>query len=427
VATRFKGFPLALAAMAAGGLLLRLLYALVVRADDPVTGDGREFHLLARVLADEGRYLQPFQFLVAHTTIPTAEKPLLYPLVLALPAKLGLGSYGTHHLVDALLGAATIVLVGLLGRRVAGARAGLAAAALAAVFPMMIVLSGSARSESLYALLVAGALLAAYRLVERPRTGPALVLGVLVGLATLTRSEALALLVLLVLPAVWLLPAGARLKAMAVATLACLLVVAPWVARNWITFDRPALSTNEGGLLLGANCDAAYYSSAIGTWPCYSAPPRSWGTNEAVISARNRRRALDYVSDHLGRVPWVVAVRMMRTWELYDPPGNANIEHTASDRDLRVQQLGIATLWLLLPLGAYGALRLRARGQPLRLLAAPLVLVTVVSALSYGSSRFRAAADVPLVVLAGAGVVEARVPRSLRARRSRPPRARGSA
>jgi len=393
-----------LAAIVVAALAIRLLYALVVMADDPVTGDGREFHLLARVLAEQERYLQPFQFLFRDEIVPTAEKPVLYPLLVALPGELGLSSYTVQHVLDCLLGAATVLLVGLLGRRVGSEHVGLLAAGIATLYPMLIVLSGAARSEALYAALVALALLLAYRLLDRPSAGRALGLGAALGLATLTRSEALLLLVLLALPLVALLPRGRRLAPAGFVALGCALLVLPWVARNWIVFDRPALSTNEGGLLAGANCDAAYHGSLIGTWPCFPRVPRSWGTNEAEISARLRRRALDYAGDHAGRLPLVAAVRALRTWELYQPRAQALLEHRIADRDLRLQQAGIPALYLLAVLALYGGVVLRRRGRPLRVLVAPLVLVTLVAALTYGSSRFRAAADVPLTVLAAVGL-----------------------
>ena len=48
-----------------------------------VTGDGNEFHGLAQLLAERGRYVEP----VPGPEIPTAEKPPLWPLVLALPGE----------------------------------------------------------------------------------------------------------------------------------------------------------------------------------------------------------------------------------------------------------------------------------------------------------------------------------------------------
>ena len=77
------------------------------------------------MLADSGRYLQPFMYLYRDRVIPTTEKPPLYPTVLALPSALGLDSYAAHRVVSCLLGAAAVVLIGLLGRRVGGPRVGL--------------------------------------------------------------------------------------------------------------------------------------------------------------------------------------------------------------------------------------------------------------------------------------------------------------
>jgi hypothetical protein len=51
------------------------------------------------------------------------------------------------------------------------------------------------------------------------------------------------------------------------------------------------------------------------------------------------------------------------------------------------------------PLAVAGAVVLRRRGERLWLLAAPVLLVTLVAATSYGSTRFRVAAEIPIVVL----------------------------
>lgn len=402
-----RTFAARLASLVLAALVVRLVYALVVMGDGPVTGDGRQFHFLAIVLAEEQRFLQPFRFLFQNgTVVPTAEKPLLYPLALAVPSALGLKTYAAHKALSCLLGAAAVGVIGLLGRRVGGDRTGLVAAALAAVYPSLIVLDGSLRSESLYVLMIALVLLAAYRVVERPSAGRAVALGALIGLAALTRSEALALLALLVAPLLFLMPRARRLRAAAAVLAGCLLFVGPWLARNWITFDRPAaLSTNEGGLLAGANCDAAYFSPLIGTWPCFPDHRPEWGENEAVISGILRRQALDYMGDHASRLPAVVAIRMLRTWELYRPRSQAVLESQIADRQLRFHQAGVAMLYVLALLSAAGLVVLRGRGAPVRMLISVAVLVTLVSAATYGSSRFRAAAEVPLVVLAAVAAV----------------------
>ena len=60
-----------------------------------------------------------------------------------------------QRLLGSLFGAGTIVTLAVLGRRVGGDRVGLIAAAVAAVYPMLITADGALMSESLYGFLVA--------------------------------------------------------------------------------------------------------------------------------------------------------------------------------------------------------------------------------------------------------------------------------
>jgi 4-amino-4-deoxy-L-arabinose transferase-like glycosyltransferase len=388
-----RPFATRLAAIAGVGLAIRLVYALAVMGGRPLTGDGNEFHLLANVLARTGSYIQPFQYLGLHHTVPTTEKPPLYPALLAIPSALGLDSVDAHRVVSCLFGTAAVVLIGLLGRRVGGDRIGLIAGALAAVYPALWMLDASLRSESLYVALIALVLLLAYE--RRP-----VLLGIAIGLAALTRSEALLLLPLLL----FAMPRGKRLIVVA----ACAVAVAPWLARNWITFDQPTgISTNEGGLFAGANCNSAYYTHLIGTWACFPVNDPAWGENEAVISGHLRQRALDYAGDHASRVPAVVGVRVLRVWDAWDPVDAAHLEASIADRHIRAQQAAMLSLYVLLPFAVAGAVLLRRRGEPLRILLIPIVFVTLVAALSYGSTRFRVAAEPAIVVLASVGLAAA--------------------
>jgi 4-amino-4-deoxy-L-arabinose transferase-like glycosyltransferase len=306
------------------------------------------------------------------------------------------------------MGAAAVVVIGLLARRVAGDRVGLVAAGLAAVHPALFMLDSSLRSESLYVPLVALSLLTAYRLLDEPGGRRAALFGLSIGLAALTRSEAMFFLVLLAGPVLWLPPREGRGRLALAVVAGFLVVVGPWLARNWIVFDRPtAISTNEGGLIAGANCHSAYYTDLIGTWACFPQADPAWGRNESVIAGHLRKRGVDYAADHGGRVPAVVGVRVLRVWDLWRPRRSAVFESQIADRDLHAQQAAVAALYLLVPFAIAGAVLLRRRGQPLRVLLAPVVLVTLAAATSYGSTRFRAAAEVPIVVLAAVSLTAA--------------------
>jgi 4-amino-4-deoxy-L-arabinose transferase-like glycosyltransferase len=399
--------------IAAVGLVCRLAYALVVLHGVGVAGDGLEFHTLARQLAAGDGYVEPLFLAPGH--LPTADKPPLYPLVLAAPALLGASSVVWNRIVSCLLGTVLVVALGLLGRRVGGERAGLAAAALGAVYPVFVALDGSVRSESLYAPLVAFALLAAYRLRDRPSVRRAAVLGAVVGLAALTRSEAVLLLVLAPVAA----PAG-RGRALIAAVLACVLVLSPWLIRNWATFGEPALSTNVGALVSGSNCPAAYYSDLIGTWACFPQLHATRRLNEVQLASRLDRIGLRYARRHSARLPAVMAVRLLRTWGFWSPRRSAALEALIDDSDVHVEQAGIVVYYLVLVLALGGVLMLRRRDEPLAILLIPLALVALTSVLAYGTSRFRVAADVALVILAGVTLAR------LAERRLTPVRSRGA-
>jgi hypothetical protein len=395
---RSRRLVLAIVSIAVLGLALRIVYALAVAQDSPLLGDGIEYHGLANVVADGRGYVSPLTA-AGEPAIPTAHKPPLYPVTLAVVSWLGGTGYEAHQVASAVIGTATVVVCAFLALRLAGRRAALIAAGLGAFYPVFLVADASLRAESLFALLVALALLAAYRAWERPTTWRLIQLGAVIGLAALTRSEGLVLLVLLALPVVWRAGRPRRAAQLAVVAAACGLVLAPWLIRCWIVFDEPvAISTSYGDLLAGANCATTYHGEAIGAWD-FNCVTGETGANEAEIARRLRARGLNYASDHAGRLPVVVAVRLLRPWGFYDPGGEVRSKTVGEGSNQTANWLGLACAWALLLLAVAGAVVLRRRGQPLFILLAPFALVLFLSATAYGILRFRAPADVALIVL----------------------------
>jgi 4-amino-4-deoxy-L-arabinose transferase-like glycosyltransferase len=401
---------LALGAIALAGLALRLLYALVVAPDLPARGDTLLYHYLAIGIADGSGYIRPFSELMTGHAEPTAAYPPLYPLYLATFSAVGLDSLEAHRAVSCLLGALAVVLIGLLGRRVAGERAGLLAAGLAAVYPQLVMVDGTVITEAMYAPLVAGLLLLAYRVLDDPTPLRAAALGALVGLAVLTRSEAILLVVLLAVPACLIarrsLRAGWPLAAVAVAATA--LVIAPWAARNVAVMGEPVILTGNSGHTAAATvCDATFdpgspylgfvrHTCAL-TGPCA-------GIRDELGQARCQRDAARrYMREHLGRVPVVLAVRVLRVWELYGYQDDLGYGQLWS-RSIPVAKAGLLMYALMLALAIGGVAALRRRSTPVWPLLMPALLVSVSAALTFGFSRYRLAAEIPLTVLAGVGI-----------------------
>jgi Dolichyl-phosphate-mannose-protein mannosyltransferase len=398
------------------GLAVRLTYGLL--ADVPRgIGDDVWYHEVANELFGGRGFSDPFESETASgrtfgregEPIPTAFHPPLFPAVLAIFSELGLTSYSAHQAVGCALGAGTVAVIGLAGRQLGGERLGLMAAGISAVFLPLAVKDSMLMSESLYGLLVALVLLAALRLRASPTVGRAAVLGALIGLAALTRGEALALALLLA-PVV-AVGDGRRWRNLAVMGISLVLVIAPWSIRNTLTFDEPVLVTTvEGSVVAGANLPSTYNGHLLGAWdfeglkgtPAGRAAP----VNEAVQSRRWRREAIEYAGDHLSRLPVVALVRVARTWSLYplNPWERARFAGFVYKYIRVVEPFSNLMLYAAVLLGAIGGYALRRRRSKLWILLAPIVLVTLVSVFAFGDPRFRHAADVALPLLAAIGL-----------------------
>jgi 4-amino-4-deoxy-L-arabinose transferase-like glycosyltransferase len=396
---RPRRFAQSVAVVAAVGGVLRLVDLLTVARNTVGIGDWWFYHWQANLIADGRGFLDPFQ-LLEHRERASAGHPPLYPLVLAGMSKLGLTSTLWHRSLGVALGMVTIVLIALIARRVAGPAAGLTAAVLAAIYPIFIGADADLMSETLYGPLVAGALLSALSLRERPRAATAGLLGALIALAALTRSEALLFVPLLALPVAWAGGRDGRALRLTAVLGACVVVLAPWTIRNLSTFDRfVPLTTNDATVVAGANCGFTYHGIDLGGWSIACISKRS-ERDESVQAAKWRREGIDYAADHLGRLPVVAVVRFLRVWEFWQPRRQVAF---AEGRQRRVEQAGIAMYFLLLPLALYGFLAL-ADGWTRWILGSAFVLVSVTAVGGYGIPRLRHAAEIPLVVLAGVAI-----------------------
>jgi hypothetical protein len=396
---------------AAVGFAARVAYGLATKDAAGFGGDALWYHLVANNLADGHGYVAPFRFIgpdevrfgIGSTPAPTAFHLPLFPTILAAFSLVGLDSQTAHMIVGCALGALTIVLVGLVARRLAGDVAGLSAAAIAAIYPPLVMNDAVLLSESLTGPTVAGSLLAALHLRDRPTAWRALLLGGLIGLAALNRSEALLLVVLLGLPAV--LPSRS-VRIGALVCLAAAVTIAPWVVRNADRFERTTfLTTGDGSVFKGANCDFSYHGGGTGSWTIGCLLGEPVPDDESVLAERWRDDALDYAKDHSGRVPVVVAARVARSFSLYPSPSAQVAElKFVEDRPRALVWVALVAYVAVLALAAAGIAAIRERLSTVAILLAPVALVVITSAAGYGAWRFRQPAEISFVVLAGIAV-----------------------
>jgi 4-amino-4-deoxy-L-arabinose transferase-like glycosyltransferase len=328
-----------------------------------------------------------------------------------------------HRYTMVLLGTLLVLLVGLLGRRVGGDTVGLVAAGIAAVSPNLWVNDGLIMSETVTGLTVVGAMLLAFAVRDRPTRWRAAALGALCGLAALARAELILFIPLLAIATcvVALRASRDRLLYAGVATLAGLVVIAPWVGFNVARFRDPTfISTNDGLALAGSNCAEVYAGPSIGLTAIN--PPRGCidtvhppPGDQSQVSSVWRRQAFHYMRQHVRQVPLVMAARIGRTWSLYRPLDMVSFNE-GEGREPWVTRLGLVAYYPTLIAAIGGAIILWRRRERFALwvLSVPALAVTIGVALTYGQTRFRAAAEPSLAVAAAVGLVA--LVRNLRSR-----------
>lgn len=308
----------------------------------------------------------------------TAFRPPGWPAVMAAVYAVDEdGRWANARILQALIGTATVALIGLLAALLLGPAAGLAATALAAVDTTLLAVTGSLLSEPTFVLLITAAAILALR--DR-----LLLAGLLLGAATLVRSNGFVLIPVLAL----LAKAGWR--GTAVLALGTALAVAPWTIRNAIQMDAlvPVASYVGTGVSGTFNERARSRTDFPGAWVSPRHVFTDVHTSDMTELEKQRelsRRAREYALDHPLYAVEAAARNALRILSLADlgwHRGNAE----ALSLPRWVGPFAAAGFWLLLLAALAGAILRRA---PLVLLLGPaLFLATAV--LLGGEMRYRA-------------------------------------
>ena len=407
VADRIRALPerygrrtlVALAAIVLLGLVVRA-YVVVEPVAHP-GDDSRAYYALSKSLYEEGSYGGP-TFDDSSDWSPGA--PLLYA---ASFYATGAAREGTARIVEALLGAAAIVVVFLLGRRLGGRATGLLAAFTVAVYPPFIHSTGELMSEPPAILTLPAAVLAFLWAGEQVRLRAWLVPGLLFGLTAMFRPEYLLVGgAFVVLAAIrvgiargWrpgLAGAGLLLLALAVP-------IVPWTVRNAVVLDRLVPISTGGGkaLYVGTFLPADGEYQRVKALLVKRYEGRELDPNSAALEAINPTPLFDRVAERYPDLPRDSALGKIgkQNFSKYfgeDPVGYAamtarkvgrmwssGVGEAMSSTAGRVVQIVLVALGL----AGFVLLGLRRRWWELVALATPIVLVTVVGAVSLAAPR----------------------------------------
>jgi 4-amino-4-deoxy-L-arabinose transferase-like glycosyltransferase len=402
--------PIGVWVVLAIALVLRLT-TVVLTLDTPVTLDPKDFSATAASIAEGHGYPPSGR---APAGGPSAFRPPGYPVFLAaVYAIAGHEAPSIGRLAGAFLGTLSVALIGLIALRLWGKRVGMLALGIAALAPPLVILSTALVSEALFVPVVLAAVataLEARRGQRRYRW--AIVTGVLVGIASLTRTNGLVLLLPFSLAFAPARPRGRLRRWMpsAILVLVSLLTIAPWTVRNWVVFHAFIPVSDETGYTLAGTYNhvsrvdrqypAVWIEAENGASPEYArirrkASAERW--NEVTYGSHLQSAA---IADLESGPAYVLKVGYWNTIRTFDLGETRLAVNNLRDTDIPLTPalLIINSSPLLLVLALGGLLTRRARQAPGWLWLVPACLIT--SIFVTGFIRFRSPIDPFLVMLA---------------------------
>lgn len=297
-----------LVATIAIGFGLRVLWAFHVQGS-LLFGDGAWFtNVAANLVHGHGFVANHNNPILEPPDVPqlTAYHPPLYPVALAVWWKVfGIG--GTSmELLNVFLGTMAIPLVYVLGTRAFGRQVGVASAATYALVPNAIVWLPLPLSEALFTAIFLAALCVLVSFDTKRALLPAtLAFGALAGLAALTRGEGVVLLPSALV--FWVLRYGWRpsFNRFVFAAAAAVLVITPWMVRNWVQLESPIPIASSTGV----NLRISHSPESTGTFVFLNDPIDGVSGQSAQFRTEtevraNRvytKRAVVYAIQHPGR------------------------------------------------------------------------------------------------------------------------------
>ena len=400
------------------GLALRVAFALLYWVDQPLTHDEREYLALGRGVARGEGFRYPADEPSPGTAQQFGRAPG-YPLFLAALRVTAPVDHAPRRVqvAQACVGALGIWLIAAIAGRVAGPRAAVTAAAIAAVYPPLVWMPSYVLSETLYSTLALAAALALTPSgvnaapsrtpavarapmppIPDPRSPTSVWAGaVLTGAAILIRPG---MLFFVPLAALWFLWQRRAAEAVMFVVIAAL-CVAPWTIRNHRVYGRWIAVASEGGVTFWTGNH-----------------PLARGDGDLAANVEIKRAELAFRGAHPGLTPeelepfyyrdafsWIrrepgawLALLARKAFYTVVPLGPSYAVHS-----LRYRVASVASYLLILPAAIWGAWQCRGnrRAGPaaLWLMAAATIVAGLVF---FPQERFRIPVIDPALIVTAA-------------------------
>jgi len=328
--------------------------------------------------------------------------PPLYPLFLASIFLFAGENLLPVQVAQAFLSAAAIPVVYYLGRVMFDNWVAFWSAAILAIHPWIIYWSGFVLTDTLFLTILTLAVLSFAFFMKTPTFSNAVVSGVLFGLAALCRPQGL--LIFVGGMAVWLIlfrHIHRKYRLLLPVTVAFLLVISPWIIRNYLVFDTLVIADTSGGLdLYLGNNPAVSFTFGYSDPSQLPVLPATCGPSEPKTDTCFRNLALQYIYQNPISFTQLAARRSYLFWSPTYPTYSL------------VHNILNTVFYLPLYFGALVGFIELARGSPSQkrfvwLFLTTVLLVTLTHAATVVDldQRYRLPLQPFLALLAGSGLV----------------------
>lgn len=181
-----------------------------------------------------------------------AYRPPIYPYFLAGIYSIFGNSYLPVKIVQAFISIFSCFIMFLLTKRLLNEKAALSSVFLFAFYPPFIRFSGELWTETVFIFLILSVFLFLYKFQESSRLRHGIILGVLLGIASLTREVAFYFLPLML---IWIIICNKSvisrkviINKILVIIIPMLLIMMPWIVRNYIILKTIIPVSTNGGV-----------------------------------------------------------------------------------------------------------------------------------------------------------------------------------
>ncbi len=401
ISSSLREYPRSLLLILILGLLLRILF--ISFHDRPLFSDEKEYDQLAYNLATKAIY--------SYDSTPTAYRPVGYPVIVGWIYYV----FGHHIILVRLLQALFDTLISFfIYLLLAGhpPRTRVCGSALWALFPPAIFYSSLLLSETIFTFLF---VVSAWMLTRNDSASywKLAALGAVVGVLTLIKPTVIVFVLLLsfLLPQVKL-----PFRRIYPVVIAFLLVLAPWLIRNYLVFSEIALSSNGGvNLMIGNN------ATSTGAYK-YTFDPIIFHDSKGEFDVDHK--ALRYAANYIVSNPIATAMNAARktgrlfesegallVLTFYEDPDNASTRYVTKYASLPLFWILVTNFsYFIIVLAAIFGFLSAERKELWWIVLAAFTSWIIVHAVFFGGGRFHFPLMPLITVYAAQFVIEPRRP-----------------